>query len=218
MIQTIFTPSHTRYRNWRICVYSPLDQTRPISSSDAYLRVESSYVPPLLSVYLSWSSTDALFLQSTYPIPSPPLWSMSVSPTHQLLCLATSSPSLHFLSITAHGGPLELPPPHLLRSEGLPSRTRTVSLAWGVPKAVKSDETESGWEWRDSYVITGNSDSSFRRYDLPPPLSGSSAGAGAGGAGGRVSIKSRAVVEKIGKVKGKKVNKGTIVWGVAVLP
>jgi hypothetical protein len=32
-------------------------------------------------------------------------------------------------------------------------------------------------------------------------------------------LKSRAVVEKIGKIKGKRVNgKGTIVWGVGVLP
>lgn len=44
-------------------------------------------------------------------------------------------------------------------------------------------------------------------------------GSGGGRAAqGRVMIKSRAVVEKIGKVKGKKLNKGTIVWGIAVLP
>ena len=43
---------------------------------------------------------------------------------------------------------------------------------------------------------------------------------GSGGRGqGRVLLKSRAVVEKIGKIKGKRVpNKGTIVWGVGVLP
>jgi U3 small nucleolar RNA-associated protein 4 len=155
------------------------------------------------------SGTD---MQSTYPIPSPPLWSLSVSPTHQLLCLATSSQSLHFLSIPSHSGPLEPPPAHLLRSEPLPSRIRTVSLAWGIPKLTQLDQE---WVWRDTYLITGNSDSSFRRYDIPEPQDGSRGG----GVLGRVSIKSRAVVEKVGKMKGKKsASKGTIVWGVAVLP
>lgn len=150
--------------------------------------------------------------QSTYPIPSPPLWSMSVSPTHQLLCMATSSPALHFLSIPAYDAPLEPPPTHLLRSDTLQSRTRTVSLAWGVPKIVKTED--EGWAWRDTYLVTGNSDSSFRKWDIPQE---SSVGGGRAGQG-RVTIRSRAVVEKIGKVRGKKSNKGTIVWGIAVLP
>jgi U3 small nucleolar RNA-associated protein 4 len=154
-------------------------------------------------------NTDA---QSTYPIPSPPLWSISVSPTHKYICLATSSPSLHFLSIPSTPTPLEPPPSHLLRSDTLPSRTRTVSLAWAIPKLQKGEE---GWEWRDSYIITGNSDSSFRKWEIP--ASSSSDGSRQGQ--GRVVLKSRAVVEKIGKIKGKKVNgKGTIVWGVGVLP
>jgi U3 small nucleolar RNA-associated protein 4 len=87
-----------------------------------------------------------------------------------------------------------------------------VSLAWGIPKPTQSEE---GWEWRDSYLITGNSDSSFRKWELPGPstLDGSRQGQG------RVVLKSRAVVEKAGKMKGKKVGgKGTIVWGVGVLP
>jgi U3 small nucleolar RNA-associated protein 4 len=99
---------------------------------------------------------------------------------------------------------LEPAPTHLLRSETLPSRTRTVSVAWGLPKLVQ----ENGeWSWRDTYLITGNSDSSFRRWELPP----------GGGGGARVQIKGRAVVEKIAKGK-KGSHKGTIVWGVGVLP
>jgi U3 small nucleolar RNA-associated protein 4 len=148
----------------------------------------------------------------TYPIPSPPLWSMTVSPTHQLLCLTTNSPHLHFVSIPTPFGPgvapLEGPPTHLLRSDGLPSRTRTVSVAWGVPKLVQEDSGE--WTWRDTYVVTGNSDSSFRRWELPAPAS-------AGTPAGRVTIKGRAVVEKVAKGK-KGGHKGTIVWGVGVLP
>lgn len=101
---------------------------------------------------------------------------------------------------------LEPAPSHLLRSDALPSRTRTVSVAWGVPKLVEED---GEWKWRDDYLITGNSDSSFRRWDLPAPSS-------AGTNTGRVVIKGRAVVEKVNKKKGG--HKGTIVWGVGVLP
>ncbi|BEJ03180.1 hypothetical protein CcaverHIS641_0103550 [Cutaneotrichosporon cavernicola] len=146
----------------------------------------------------------------TYPIPSPPLWSLSVSPTQQLLCLTTNSPALHFVSIPPPLLPgsvtvLEPAPSHLLRSETLPSRTRTVSVAWGLPKLVQDN---GEWSWRDTYLLTGNSDSSFRRWELPVPT---------GGGGGRVQIKGRAVVEKIAKGK-KGSHKGTIVWGVGVLP
>lgn len=153
-----------------------------------------------------------LTLQQTYPIPSPPLWSLSVSPTQQLLCLTTNSASLHFVSIPPplFGGgimPLEPAPSHLLRSETLPSRTRTVSVAWGLPKLLQDENGD--WTWRDTYLITGNSDSSFRRWELPAPTST--------GGSGRVMIKARAVVEKIAKGK-KGSHKGTIVWGVGVLP
>lgn len=179
-------------------------------------RILVSFSPPQNHPFLSkMLHVLILVFQSTYPIPSPPLWSISVSPTHQLLALATSSPSLHFLSISSHSGPLGPPPAHLLRSEGLPSRTRTVSLAWGIPKIVKSVEEPGEWVWRDTYIVTGNSDSSFRKWDIPEESSGVTAGRPGQG---RVTIQSRAVVEKIGKVRGKKVNKGTIVWGTAVLP
>lgn len=137
---------------------------------------------------------------------------MSVSPTQQLLCLTTNSPHLHFLSIPTPFGtgvtPLEGPPSHLLRTEGLPSRTRTVAVAWGIPKLVQEDG--GAWAWRDTYVVTGNSDSSFRRWNLPPPSA-------AGTTSGRVTVHSRAVVEKVAKGK-KGGHKGTIVWGVGVLP
>ncbi|WWD20897.1 hypothetical protein CI109_105375 [Kwoniella shandongensis] len=159
----------------------------------------------------------------TYAIPSPPLWSLSVSPTHDLLCLATTSPSLHFLSIPqptyfTPSPPLSPPPSHLLRSDTLPSRTRTVSIAWGVPKVERVMDSQDEWEWRNTYLITGNSDSSFRKWDIPPPLDPSRSGLN------RVILKSRSVVEKLGKPGrgGKKpatgMQKATIVWGVGVLP
>lgn len=106
---------------------------------------------------------------------------------------------------------MEPPPPHLFRSDALPSRCRTVSIAWGPPKLVTIDGED---EWRDSYLVTGNSDSSFRKWDLPSPSDGSRGL-------GRVTLKSRAVVEKVQKTGLNKKpgnQKGTIVWGVGVLP
>lgn len=136
---------------------------------------------------------------------------MSVSPTHQLLCLATTSPNLHFLSITSTG--LEPAPSHLLRTDALPSRTKTVSIAWGPPRCVKSPDDANTWSWSDTYLVTGNSDSSFRKFDLPP----STATSGSASGNGRVTLSGRSVVEK--QSKGSKKNgKGTIVWGVSVLP
>ena len=89
-----------------------------------------------------------------------------------------------------------------------------MSTAWGPPRAIlEFDE----WVWRDTYVVTGNSDSSFRKWELPLPLDGS----GNLGAG-RVMIKGRSVVEKVQKAgrggrRGTGNQKGTIVWGVGVL-
>ena len=65
--------------------------------------------------------------------------------------------------------------------------------------------------------MTGNSDSSFRKWEIPKPLDGS------GPSSGRLTLKGRAVVEKLhkgnrgGRRDGSNV-KGTIVWGVGVLP
>ena len=149
--------------------------------------------------------------QNITPIPSAPIWSLSVSPTHTLLCLSTTAPTLSFLSIPPHGA-LEPPPPHLLRCESLPSRTRTVSLAWGPPKVA---EVDGDRQWIDTYIVTGNSDSSLRKWELPSPLE-------AGRPVGRVTLKARAVVEKVqkkgrGAQKSHGSQKGTIVWGVGVL-
>lgn len=78
-------------------------------------------------------------------------------------------------------------------------------------------ELEGEKQWVDTYIITGNSDSSIRKWDLPSP-------AESGRSIGRVTLKSRAVVEKVqknGRGAGKKSHgnqKGTIVWGVGVLP
>jgi U3 small nucleolar RNA-associated protein 4 len=93
-----------------------------------------------------------------------------------------------------------------------------VSIAWGPPRIVND-------EWVDTYLVTGNSDSSFRKWELPD-LSEEGGGGGAGtGRLGRVLLAGRSVVERVLKngrgPSGKKAvgnQKGTIVWGVGVLP
>ncbi|ORY26812.1 WD40-repeat-containing domain protein [Naematelia encephala] len=211
------------YGNWVLQKVLPPTLTHPSISLIALVirNVEDFHnkaysVPRIEDVRLFTSASDSndivercLFtgrILMTYPIPSPPLWTMSVSPTQSLLCLATTSPSLHFLTITATS--LEIPPPHLLRSETLPNKTRTVSLAWGPPSL--EEVTEGEYEWRDTYLVTGNSDSSFRKWEIPAPNDGSKSGGV-----GRVTIKGRSVLDKV-KKNGK--GKGTIVWGVGVLP
>ncbi|KAL7420926.1 U3 small nucleolar RNA-associated protein [Cryptotrichosporon argae] len=216
------------FGNWLLARTLPPTLTHPTISlmalviRDPETFYERGYsVPKLADLRLFTAGSDSseltercLFtgrILQTYAIPSPPLWSLTISPTHSLLCLTTNSAQLHFLTIPAPLNcssvtPLEPAPTHLLRSDALPSRVRTVSVAWGVPKL---EQDASGWRWRDTTLVTGNSDSSFRRWELPSP---SSTGLGAA----RVSLRGRAVVEK---VKSKKASqKGTIVWGVAVLP
>ncbi|WRT70913.1 uncharacterized protein IL334_007912 [Kwoniella shivajii] len=236
--------------NWVLEKTLPPTLTHPTISSIALVirdplnfHRKSYAVPKIEDLRLFTAGSDSTDLTErclssgkilqTYDIPSPPLWSLSVSPTHDLLCLATSSASLHFLTIPQptifDSSPALAPPPsHLLRCDTLPSRTRTVSIAWGIPKLERVSDAHSAqdendddqWEWRDNYLITGNSDSSFRRWELPPPLNPNKPGLN------RVILKSRAVVEKVAKPGrgGKKISqgssnqKGTIVWGVGVLP
>ncbi|WWD07161.1 hypothetical protein V865_005258 [Kwoniella europaea PYCC6329] len=207
--------------NWVLKKTLPPTLTHPTVSSIALVirdplnfHKKSYSVPKLEDLRLFTAGSDSNDLTErclitgrilqTYDIPSPPLWTLSVAPTQDLLCLSSSSSTLHFLSIPPptmfnKSPALEPPPSELLRCDTLPSRTRTVSIAWGVPKLVKSSDTvtnsesEGEYEWRNTYLITGNSDSSFRKWELPPP-GGKKAGTAAGN------------------------QRGTIVWGVGVLP
>ncbi|OCF56068.1 hypothetical protein L486_06009 [Kwoniella mangroviensis CBS 10435] len=207
--------------NWVLKKTLPPTLTHPTVSSIALVirdplnfHRKSYSVPKLEDLRLFTAGSDSNDITErclitgrilqTYDIPSPPLWTLSVAPTQDLLCLSSSSSTLHFLSIPPptmfnKSPALEPPPSELLRCDTLPSRTRTVSIAWGVPKLVKSSDTvtnpeiEGEYEWRNTYLITGNSDSSLRKWELPPP-GGKKAGTPAGN------------------------QRGTIVWGVGVLP
>ncbi|WVN86073.1 uncharacterized protein L203_101231 [Cryptococcus depauperatus CBS 7841] len=218
------------YGNWTLQRILPPALTHStISLMALVLRNQDSYTSPHFSqlrLFTTGSNSSDLVercletgrIISTWPIPSPPLWSIAVAPTQDLLCLATASPNLHFVSIPQAtvfdpAPPLSDPPAYLLRADPLPSRTRTVSIAFAPPSLYRTDSGE--WEYRNTAIVTGNSDSSWRYWTIPAP--------GSGG-GRRLVLKGRAVVEKVqkagrgGSKPGAGAGKATIVWGVAVLP
>ena len=89
---------------------------------------------------------------------------------------------------------------HLRRLDRV--KSRILSIAWGPPvprqskpqaKGADSDSDDDDDEWTDSWLVTGCSDSSLRKWDLPT---------------GRV-------LERMGmdKVRGER----TLVWAVGVL-
>ncbi|ODN79167.1 hypothetical protein L198_07917 [Cryptococcus wingfieldii CBS 7118] len=207
--------------NWVLQKTLPPTLTHPtISQIALVLRSPSSFeskpysVPQIPDLRLFTAGSDSSDLVErcldsgrvlqTHQIPQAPLWSLAVAPTQDLLVMATTSPNLHFLSIPPASmldpSPALAPPPsHLLRSDALPSRTRTVSIAFAPPALVRvGREQDDEWEWRNTGLVTGNSDSSWRRWEIPPPNDGSRIGPS------RVLLKGRA--------------KATIVWNVGVLP
>ncbi|TYJ51515.1 hypothetical protein B9479_007911 [Cryptococcus floricola] len=225
--------------NWVLQKTLPPTLTHPtISQIALVLRSPSSFeskpysVPQLPDLRLFTAGSDSSDLVErcldsgrvlqTYQIPQAPLWSLAVAPTQDLLVMATTSPNLHFLSIPPatmfDPSPALAPPPsHLLRSDALPSRTRTVSIAFSPPSLVRvGREQDEEWEWRNTGLVTGNSDSSWRRWEIPAPNDGSRIGPS------RVLLKGRAVVEKLQKsgrggkkaVGGAGGQKATIVWNL----
>ncbi|WVQ77610.1 hypothetical protein IAR50_007298 [Cryptococcus sp. DSM 104548] len=229
--------------NWVLRKTLPPTLTHPtISQIALVLRSPTSFdskpysVPQIPDIRLFTAGSDSSDLVErcldsgrvlqTYQIPQAPLWSLAVAPTQDLLVMATTSTNLHFLSIPPatmfDPSPALAPPPsHLLRSDALPSRTRTVSIAFSPPSLVRvGREQDDEWEWRNTGLVTGNSDSSWRRWEIPPPNDGSRIGPS------RVVLKGRAVVEKVQKsgrggkkaVGGAGGQKATIVWNVGVLP
>lgn len=141
--------------------------------------------------------------QQTYAVPGAPVWAMSAAPTQDRLAVATSSPHIHFLAISPHSIYLE-PSSPVTRTEAIQGRTRTLSIAWGPPTRVHLQsggpaETDGKmWVWRNHYLVTGNSDSSLRKWNV---LNGRMIG--------------RMAVNKLRRDQGK--NRGNIVWGVGVL-
>ncbi|OWT36156.1 U3 small nucleolar RNA-associated protein 4 [Cryptococcus neoformans] len=211
------TLTHPTISQLVLVIRDPLNCSTP-TLNDLRLFTSSSDSGDLVERCLSTGK-----ILQTYPIPSAPIWSLVVAPTHDLLCLSTTAPNLHFLSIPSPtmfdpSPSLAPPPPHLLRTDALPSRTRTTSIAFGPPALTQLPDGTA--EWRNTTLVTGNSDSSWRIWEIPAPADGSRQGPN------RVVLKGRAVVEKVQKAGrgGRKAaggvggQKQTIVWSIGILP
>lgn len=211
------TLTHPTISQLVLVIRDPLNCSTP-TLNDLRLFTSSSDSGDLVERCLSTGK-----IIQTYPIPSAPIWSLVVAPTHDLLCLSTTAPNLHFLSIPSPtmfdpSPSLAPPPPHLLRTDALPSRTRTTSIAFGPPALTQLPDGTA--EWRNTTLVTGNSDSSWRIWEIPAPADGSRQGPN------RVVLKGRAVVEKVQKAGrgGRKAaggvggQKQTIVWSIGILP
>lgn len=192
------------------------DPTSFTSSSPSLLR----RVPSLSDLRLFTSGSDSgdlvercLFtgsILSTTPIPAAPIWSLAVAPTHDTLAIATSSDHVYLYKLDPDTNEVEVASP-ISRFEGLPGRTRTLSIAWGPPVRTEvpvssTDDVEADgeaqgmeWKWKNTYIVTGNSDSSLRKWNVST-----------GRLFGRMSV------SKIIKKKGTPA-KGNIVWAVGVL-
>ncbi|OCH96584.1 YVTN repeat-like/Quino protein amine dehydrogenase [Obba rivulosa] len=97
------------------------------------------------------------------------IWSVCPNPASTLLALGCEDGSVRILSIEADG--LQ----HLRRLDRV--KSRILSIAWGPPvprqtsnKTSEDAETESDDEdeddWSDSWLVTGCSDSSLRKWDV----------------------------------------------------
>lgn len=142
----------------------------------------------------------------TMTVPAAPIWSMAVSPTHDTLAVASSSANIYLFRLSPDSPDIE-PNSPVPRFEGLPGRTKTLSIAWGPPTRTEvqveneDGEQEMQWRWKSAYLVTGNSDSSVRKWNV-----------------GNGRLISRMLVNKLGKKRGQSAPaRGNIVWAVAVL-
>ncbi|KAF7306724.1 WD-REPEATS-REGION domain-containing protein [Mycena indigotica] len=122
------------------------------------------------------------------------IWSISVNPASNIIALGCEDGTVRLLSIA--NDTLS----HYRRFDRV--KCRVLSIAWGppIPKQNKtitaegsSDEDEDDEYWTDSWLVTGGSDSSLRKWD----------------------VKSGRSIDRMGtdKIRGER----TLVWAVGVL-
>nr|GAT47880.1 predicted protein [Mycena chlorophos] len=121
------------------------------------------------------------------------IWSISVNPTSNAIALGCEDGTVRLLSIA--NDTLT----HSRRFDRV--KCRVLSIAWGPPiprqtqTAVQNDSSDDEDEeyWTDSWLVTGGSDSSLRKWD----------------------VKTGRVIDRMGtdKVRGER----TLVWAVSVL-
>lgn len=97
------------------------------------------------------------------------IWSMAANPSSTLLALGCEDGCVHLLSLEADS--LD----HYRRLDR--TKCRILSVAWGPPVAPTNlkkklqagqaeEDNEDEGDWSDSWLVTGNSDSSIRKWDL----------------------------------------------------
>lgn len=108
-------------------------------------------------------------IQRTLSSQGGPIWSISPNPASTILALGCEDGSVRLVSLLYD----ELN--HLRRLDRI--KSRILSIAWGppVPRERKtqsagensdSDDDDDDDEWTDSWLVTGGSDSSLRKWDF----------------------------------------------------
>ncbi|KLO20437.1 WD40 repeat-like protein [Schizopora paradoxa] len=97
------------------------------------------------------------------------IWSMSVNPSSTSLALGCEDGSVHLFSLEADS--LD----HHRKLDRM--KCRILSVAWGPPVppsnlkkklqgGLNEEDEEDEGDWSDSWLVTGNSDSSIRKWDI----------------------------------------------------
>ncbi|KAK0465326.1 WD40-repeat-containing domain protein [Desarmillaria tabescens] len=113
------------------------------------------------SELLEWD-TDRCCVRRTISSQGGSIWSISVNPASTQLAMGCEDGSIRILSL------LEDDLVHLRKFDRV--KSRLLSIAWGPP-TLKRVSTGSGqtddeeYEWSDSWLVTGGSDSSLRKWD-----------------------------------------------------
>ncbi len=142
----------------------------------------------------AWKDEALSIVQRTLSSQGGPIWTISPNPASTILALGCEDGSVRLVSLQYD----QLT--HLRRLDRV--KSRILSVAWGppVPRQTKvqpanddSDSDDDDDDWTDSWLVTGCSDSSLRKWDF---------------ASGRM-------LERMGtdKIRGER----TLVWAVGVL-
>lgn len=124
------------------------------------MRYGMSSMRRIARVYLS-------SLQRTLSSQGGPIWSIAANPASTILALGCEDGSVRLINLQYE----ELT--HLRRLDRV--KSRILSIAWGppVPRQTKgqtaqadSDSDDDDEDWTDSWLVTGCSDSSLRKWDL----------------------------------------------------
>ncbi|KAF9036469.1 WD40 repeat-like protein [Hymenopellis radicata] len=128
-------------------------------------------VPPLSALRLFSSGggseviewdIEQLCVRRTLGSQAGAIWSIAVNPASTLLALGCEDGSVRILSLAEDNLT------HFRRFDRV--KSRLLSIAWGPPVLKTTSEStstaEEDYEWTDSWLATGGSDSSLRKWDV----------------------------------------------------